>query len=66
MWTFGIFYRFQLKLQSQHLLSDSFMDHATRCTYLAGVFSWTFKCNLEKMMLEKYQILPFSTITLFC
>ena len=33
MKTFAIFCRFQPKLQSQKLPSDSFMDHTTCCTY---------------------------------
>ena len=33
MKAFAIFCRFQPKLQSQKLPSDSFMDHTTCCTY---------------------------------
>ena len=37
MITFAIFCRFQLKLQSQQLPSNSFMDHTTCYTYKAVI-----------------------------
>ena len=45
---FPFFCCFQQKLKFQQLLSDSFTNHTTCCTYEAVFFSRNIKCNLEE------------------